>query len=199
MRIVFSFLSIVLLCSLNTMAQTPAGTPSARKPPAQQKATASSSDEKKIDPAKEKDIRQLLELTGLADRMSEVMTEMEKNIKPMMESALPPGDYRAKLIDAFFEKFHSKLNLSELVDLTVPIYDKHFSHEEIKGLITFYKTPLGKKAISELPQLMSESMNAGQKWGENLGRTSMLEVLAEHPEFAKALEEAQKSAPAPHQ
>ncbi len=41
---------------------------------------------------------------------------------------------------------------------------------------------------------MSECMQAGQKWGEQLGRESMMEVLNEHPELKKALEQGQKSA-----
>jgi uncharacterized protein len=195
MKISLSLLSILLVCSVDAGAQTRAVVQPAQAAATQQTAPAKtvSTDEKKIDPAKEKDIRELLELTGAKDRMTQVMTEMEKSIKPMMQTALPPGDYRDKLIDAFFDKFHSKMNLAELLNLSVPIYDKHFTHAEIKGLLAFYKTPLGQKSINELPQLMGEMMNAGQKWGEDLGRTSMFEVLAEHPEYEKSMEEAQKN------
>jgi hypothetical protein len=189
-------LSGLFLFALTAGAQTTQDPPTAQKEASKQNAPAAAapSSEKKIDPAKEKDIRQLLELTGTRDRMLQVMSEMEKGIKPLMENSLPPGDYRGKLIDAFFEKFHSKVDLEQLLNLTVPIYDSHFSHAEIKGLIEFYKTPLGKKSVSELPQLMGEMMAAGQKWGENAGRTSMMEVLAEHPEFEKAIEDAQRGA-----
>jgi hypothetical protein len=41
--------------------------------------------------------------------------------------------------------------------------------------------------------MTAELMNVGQQWGEDLGRTSMLEVFAEHPELEKALEEARKA------
>jgi hypothetical protein len=109
---------------------------------------------------------------------------------------LPAGDYRAKLVDLFFEKFqnHLKEELQQLLELAVPLYDKYFSHEDIKGLIKFYETPLGQKALSVLPNLSVEMQGEGMKLGEKIGRQSMMEVLSEHPELQKALEEAQKSA-----
>ena len=84
------------------------------------------------------------------------------------------------------------MDLKALVDSEVLIYDKHFSHQEIRGLIEFYRTPLGQKTLKELPAVVSESAQAGQKWGEDLGRDSMKEVLAEHPDLAKSLEDAAK-------
>jgi hypothetical protein len=41
---------------------------------------------------------------------------------------------------------------------------------------------------------MAESQAAGTKWGEQIGRESMMEVLAEHPELQKAMAEAKSSA-----
>jgi|HubBroStandDraft_2_1064218.scaffolds.fasta_scaffold05909_4 hypothetical protein len=145
-----------------------------------------------IDAKKEADIRTLLELTGTKARMVQAMSEMEKGMRPLMTKALPEGDYRDKLIEAFFVKFHSKLDLGQLIDQAVVAYDRHFSEEEIKSLVQFYQTPLGKKAIQEMPQITSELMAQGQKLGESLGRKSMLEVLAEQPELEKQMEEAQQ-------
>jgi len=54
-------------------------------------------------------------------------------------------------------------------DYFVPIYDKYYSHKEIKALIDFYKTDLGRKTINVLPYITQESMMAGQKWGESIG------------------------------
>ena len=147
-----------------------------------------------IDPAKEADIRRLMDLAGAKALGSQMMEGMGKNIKPMMTNALPPGEYREKLIDLFFVKFQTKADMQKLLDLIVPIYDKYFSDEEIKCLIQFYQTPLGQKTLRVLPQLMAESQEAGRKWGEGLGRQSMLDVLSEHPELAKAVEDAQKGA-----
>ena len=149
----------------------------------------------KIDPAKEADIRRLMDLVGTRLLVAQMMDAMEKSIKPLMTGALPPGEYREKLIDLFFAKFHSKADLQQLLDIAVPAYDRYYTHEEIKGLIQFYGTPLGQKMISVLPKLTGELQEAGRKWGEGLGRNSMREVLSEHPELATALDGAKKGTP----
>jgi uncharacterized protein len=148
----------------------------------------------KIDPAKEADIRQLMEVAGTKALMAQMMGTMETSIKPMLSNAFPPGDYREKLIDLFIAKFKSEGNLQQLLDLIVPIYDKYFSDKEIKDLIQYYRTPLGQKTIEVMPKLFAESQEAGRKWGEALGRQSMIDVLAEHPEFKKAMEDAKDPA-----
>ena len=58
-----------------------------------------------------------------------------------------------------------------------PVYDKHLSDDEVKGLIRFYETPLGQKTLEGLLQMTTELMNQGRKWGEGPGRQSMLDVL----------------------
>lgn len=148
--------------------------------------------EKKIEPAKEADIRKLLQLTGTSELMQQTMDSMDKSIKPMMVNSLPEGDYRQTLIDLFFEKFHAKLDIQKLLDLAVPIYDKYFTDADIKGLIQFYETPLGQKTVKALPQISAAINDAGRTMGATVARESMLEVIAEHPELQKAMEEAQQ-------
>ena len=143
---------------------------------------------------KQADIRHLLQITSAGSLASQSMDQMEKTIRPMVTEALPPGDYREKLVNLFFEKFRSKRQPDELADLVVPIYNKYYSDEDIKGLIQLYQTPLGKKMLSTLPQVMAESQAAGTKWGQQIGRESMMEVLAEHPELQKAMEQAKNNA-----
>jgi hypothetical protein len=144
--------------------------------------------------AKQADIRRLLQITGAGSIATQSMDQMEKTVRPMVTDALPPGDYREKLVDLFFEKFRAKRQPEELADLVVPIYNKYYSDEDIKGLIQLYQTPLGNKMLSTLPQVMAESQAAGTKWGEQIGRESMMEVLAEHPELQKAIEQAKSNA-----
>lgn len=144
----------------------------------------------KIDPAKEADIRKLLDLTGAAGLVRQVMANMEHSIKPLMTGALPPGDYRDQLVQLFFEKFQSKMNTDSLLNLAVARYDENFSDDEIKQLISFYQTPLGEKVVTVLPKLTQEMQQDGMQMGQQLGRESMLEVLQEHPELARALQEA---------
>jgi hypothetical protein len=57
------------------------------------------------------------------------------------------------------------------------VYDRHLSSEELRQLIAFYRTPVGRKVIAEMPVIVQESMQAGQTWGTQIG-TSVAAQLA---------------------
>ncbi len=38
------------------------------------------------------------------------------------------------------------------------IYAKHFTAEELREMVNFYRSPVGQKALRELPQVMAETM-----------------------------------------
>ena len=186
LSLAFGFLLSALLTA---QAQTPS-TATTAKPAAKQNETAPSA---KIDPAKEADIRRLLEVTGVKTIVAQTVAGMTDNIRPVLRQSFPPGDYRDKLIDLFLERFQAKVGVEELMSLSIPIYDKYFSQEEIRSMIRFYETPLGQKTIQVLPQLMEEMRKKGEELGSKLGEQAMTEVLAEHPDLAEAIEKAGKS------
>jgi hypothetical protein len=165
-------------------------------PPAAERAAqpAAGAERPKLDPAKEADIRLLMDVTGSKNLVKEMMDGTTRNMKSLMTGSLPPGDYREKLVDLFIEKFQSKVEVQAFIDMAVPSYDKYLTDEEIKGLIAFYQTPLGQKTISVLPKLTLELQAEGAKWGQQMGRQCMLEVLSEHPDLAQALAAAGKPA-----
>lgn len=176
--------AVALACLLGAPANAQNQAPSVVTPPT--RATAAPA----IDPAKEADIRRLLDLAGTTTLVDQMMDRTVQSLKPVMTNSLPPGDYRAQLIDLFFEKFRSKFSTRALLDSAVARYNENFSDKEIKGLIEFYQTPLGRKVTAVLPSMMAELQGDGQKMGQEIGRESMIEVLQEHPELAQALHEA---------
>src|SRR5690242_16636527 len=96
--------------SIGSTASTAQNVPKARPAPNAQIAT-------KIDPAKEADIRKLLDLIGTKAVVVQTMDSMSKSIKPLLTSSLPPGDYREKLVNLFFAKFSAKSDVEHLLDL----------------------------------------------------------------------------------
>src|SRR5262249_36055658 len=102
---------------------------------------ASASTQNKIDPAKEADIRRLLDVMGAKANAAQIMPQMTESFKPTLPNPLPPGEYRAKLVVFFFTDFLPRANPQHLMTLAVPFYDKNFTADEIKGLIRFYETP----------------------------------------------------------
>jgi len=117
----------------------------------------------------QEDIRSLMEVMGAGNLAVQMMNQM---LGPMKQ-AMP------NVPEEFWAKFMAKLDMSEVIDMIVPIYAKYFTHDEIKQLLAFYRTPLGQKVIATLPAVIQESMLAGQKWGEQLGQQVVDELKAE--------------------
>jgi uncharacterized protein len=59
----------------------------------------------------------------------------------------------------FRERLMQKLNYNEMIDeISMLIYDKYFTLEEIKDLVAFYKTPTGQKTLRTMTPLMTDTM-----------------------------------------
>jgi uncharacterized protein len=71
---------------------------------------------------------------------------------------------------ADFEKEFSQTSMDDLVEMMVPIYQRHMTEDELKNIIKFYETPAGKKYAEKTPLIMQESMQAGQEWGMKVGQ-----------------------------
>ncbi|HEV8537602.1 MAG TPA: DUF2059 domain-containing protein [Bacteroidota bacterium] len=70
----------------------------------------------------------------------------------------------------FWDEIAVEVDPAEFVNLAVPIYVRHFSVDEMKGIMAFYKTPVGTKLIQALPDVTQEMMLAGQQWGKEIGQ-----------------------------
>ena len=71
-----------------------------------------------------------------------------------------------------------KRSLPELEEPVITIYDNNFSADEIKQLVAFYQSPVGRKIVSQLPQLMQQSMTMGQSWGQQAGARAVERIRA---------------------
>lgn len=57
---------------------------------------------------------------------------------------------------------------AELINEVSTIYAQRFTEQELKELLAFYKTPLGRKAINEEPAALDASMKRAQTWADDL-------------------------------
>ena len=125
-----------------------------------------------ISPAKRADIEKLMRITGspdVAKQMSNFFVHQMSQAIKASRPDLPAKTYRIlseeinRVID---EQMTAK---GGFLDMVIPIYAKYFSHEDIKGLLKFYQTELGKKMIKTWPLILQESMTLAQDWSKSLG------------------------------
>ncbi|HXG93625.1 MAG TPA: DUF2059 domain-containing protein [Blastocatellia bacterium] len=112
----------------------------------------------------EDDIRKLLELTGANNIGEQVFDQMFQNLK--MTASQVPEDVLQEMYRGFKDEFNS----GKVVDRIVPVYKKYLTHDDIKGLIAFYESPLGKKVVSILPKITQESFIIGEQMGRDVVR-----------------------------
>lgn len=110
--------------------------------------------------AKETDVKKLFSLMGADKLGSQIMKQMIMQMKRGMPDV--PEEYWGSL--------EKKVNMDELIDLLVPVYQKYLTQEDITGLIEFYNSPLGKRFISAQPSITKDSMQIGQQWGMKIAQ-----------------------------
>ena len=76
------------------------------------------------------------------------------------------------------------IDTSELLTLSAASWDKHYSHDEIKQLVAFYESPIGKKMVATQPLIVQESQVAGQQWGATLMRNLNNAIAKEKEKMA---------------
>ncbi len=64
---------------------------------------------------------------------------------------------------------------AEILNEVSKIYAQHFTEQELKEIVAFYRTPVGKKMITQEPIALDQSLKAAQAWAnrfseEVLGR-----------------------------
>src|SRR5690349_20712003 len=58
---------------------------------------------------------------------------------------------------------------NEIGESMAQIYANEFSEQELKDLVTFYKTPLGQKLLTREPHAIQMSMGWMNQWGQEFG------------------------------
>ena len=117
-------------------------------------------------------IQELLQVTGATQMGQMLGNALARQMMQVLKKAKPDIDPKAfDIIQEEVESIiHEELVVKEsLLTYMYPIYHKYLTLEEIKGLIRFYQTPLGRKTISVMPRVTQEAMIAGQAWGQAFG------------------------------
>ena len=129
-------------------------------------------------------IKRFLEVTGsgsMGEQISAMMTD--QMLASISAAGIPVTEtvrttVREEAVAAFQARFN---DMEYLVDVHAPIYREHLSQDELKELIAFYETPLGKKTTRVMPQI-------AQKTGMALQEASFARVPAFQQRVQERLE-----------
>ena len=144
-----------------------------------------------IDPAKEADIRSLMELVGTRDAMQDFAAHGADQLRENLLASVPTSDRGQQFVNAFIQDYKAKFNADDATAQLVAIYDQHFTQDEIKGLLQFYGSPLGQKFAAEMPKINGEMQAANRAFSTRIAKDVLQDLrkqypgIASHARFAK--------------
>lgn len=100
-----------------------------------------------------KDVMKMIEVTGSANQMKLAKDQILKMV---------PQDKQA----AFLVEFES--TLPALYDKLATVFMEEYTHDDVKAILKFYETPIGKKMTQKAGPLVEKSMAASQEWAMGL-------------------------------
>lgn len=100
-----------------------------------------------------KDVLKMIELTGSAGQM--------KAAKDKILTMVPKEKHAAFLVE--FES-----TMPALYDKLAAVYMQEYTHEDVKAILKFYETPVGKKITEKAGAIATKNMEASQEWGMGL-------------------------------
>jgi hypothetical protein len=121
-----------------------------------------------VDPALRADIEKLMVITGAADlgtQMASQISDAFLNGFKQNQNVVPPRalEIVREVVNAEFSKAFSG---GEIREKQIALYAKYFTHADVKGLISFYESDLGRKTVANMPSLMREGGEIGQQWAQ---------------------------------
>ena len=122
--------------------------------------------------------KQIVELKGVKDIFRPLVRGVVQKTKNMfMQTNFMWGKDLNECAAIVEKQFEPRIN--EVLDTTAKIYARHFTEQELKDLLTFYQSPLGKKVIVEEPKALDESMASAGTWADNLSLNVIDSMRAE--------------------
>lgn len=111
--------------------------------------------------------RQLIKVTGAAEVFSPLIPGVVEQAKLLYLQQNPD---LAKDLNAVAAKLRKEYapRLSELITHVARLYVQHFTEAELKQIVAFYQSPVGKKLLAQRPQIVNSSMNYAQDWANKL-------------------------------
>lgn len=145
----------------------------------------------KIDAAKQARIHELMDVTGTTKLGEQFLKTAMEQLRASVAGSRPQDARAQQLLELFLDHFQKHFDPQALTEIIVPIYDKYFSEEDLKGLLEFYRSPLGQRTLKALPEVTREAQAAGFALGQQAAEAAMREVQTEHPELIPGAKENQ--------
>ncbi len=121
--------------------------------------------------------------TAMRSMVEKQFTEMgaPEDLRPLLKK------YTDKIVD-IMEQY---LSWQTLKDDMINLYAQTFTEDELKGMLAFYKSPVGQSVIDKMPALTQQGMSIAQKHMPEI-QPKLMKVIEEFAKELKAEMEKRK-------
>lgn len=113
-----------------------------------------------------KDFLRFMEKSGSNQTQKTVLQKMFQQFQSMGD-----GSVNFSAMEKMMNEEIENLNREMFV-----IYKKHLSHKDMKEILKFYDSPIGKKLVEAQPKITIEAMGIGMKWGQSVAQRVMQSI-----------------------
>lgn len=117
-------------------------------------------------------LEKLLEVSGSMASAKAMVPQMISILKQQSPST------SSSFWEGFQKNWEGKFG-SRLAELYTPIYQKYLTLDDLKKIIAFYESPVGKKLGTSTPAMMTEGMQMGQQLGMEIATELEQELQAQ--------------------
>jgi hypothetical protein len=139
-----------------------------------------------MDATKGTDIRSLMELVGARDLVQDGASNAIEQSREKLLVTVPNNDKGQAFVNAFAASYEKKFDVDRVTEQLVSVYDKHFTEDEIKGLLQFYGSPLGQKVAAEMPKIGREIQAATRAASNKAAKEALAELKLQNPEVGQS-------------
>lgn len=129
---------------------------------------------------------ELIKVTGATALFNPLIAGVIEQAKVLFLQQNPALSKDLNDISAQLRKEYAP-RFSELSTHVATLYATHFTEPELKKLLAFYESPVGKKLLKQQPTIVEASMKYAQDWANKLSEQVIAEMRQELKKRGHAL------------
>jgi hypothetical protein len=157
----------VLAACLSLMALPAMAQSAPKAAPTAPAASAAKAGEQPVTPEKLALAKAIIDFTGAAKSFDPVLPQILVQARTTVLNTNPKLE---KDVDDVLDKLQAEFSprRDELRNDIATIYAKNFTEEDLRQLAQFYQSPVGKKMVAVMPNVLRASYTAVQAWAQKL-------------------------------
>jgi len=111
-------------------------------------------------------VEDLLQTTKVDQMTKPLFVQMRSMMEQQFAQMGAPDDMRPilkKYTDKLFNIMEQTVSWQALKEDYISVYTHTFTEDELKGMLAFYKSPIGQSVVEKMPVAMQQAMTIVQK------------------------------------